>query len=261
MIVSAAILPHCPALIPEIGKESQKELPKSLNMYKEVIKDFKEKEVETIIIVSGQTAPSMNEFWIHNEKELTGDFSLFSYDSQITAKNNLDLRQNIAASAKNYNVRIGKSESIIDFGHSVPLYFLQKEFTDISYLAIHICFESLKNHKILGELISLESLAREEKIGIIISTDLSNKIDRKLSKNYDREAKFWNKKVMKVLEGHLSKIHSLDPFVTEDVGGLYPVRAIAILEGLLAKYFYKQKSSSYEEAFGVGYGSILFEID
>jgi len=260
MIVSAALLPHCPALIPEIGKESQKEIPQTKALYKKMIEEFQEQSIETVIIVSGQTAPSMNEFWIHDEKDLIGDFSLFEYDSQIHVKNNTDLRKNIVAQAKNYNIRIGKTDSMIDFGHAIPLYFLKKAFPEISCLAVHICFESVKNHKNFGELISLETLTRDEKIGIIISTDLSNKVDKKKSQNYDTEAHIWNQQFMKLAGGHLSQIHTLDPFITEDVGGSYPVRSIAILEGLLSKYLYKQKSSCYEEAFGVGYGSILFEI-
>ena len=257
MIVAAAIVPHCPALIPEIGKEMQDHVSKTTLIYKELVALFESKNVEIVIVISGQTVPYIDAFTINTSKKLVGDFSFFEYDSNFEIDNDLKLGKEIVDMSLKNNMKIIGMEATMDYGQAIPLYFLKDKID--SALVMNISMDSPLSHKKLGELVAVITQSINKNIGVLISTDLSNKVSKE-SKEYDREAQKWNYQVLDILNNDISKISGLDPFITEDVGGAYPLRAISVLEGMFSKYLHKSYRSEYEEAFGVGYGTVLYDM-
>lgn len=260
MIVSAFFVPHCPAAIPEIGKEQQFRIPQTIQCYQRILQVFQEKGVQSLLVVSGQTVPFIKEFAIHEGERLEGDFSAFDLNETTTIENNIDMVQRIASLSFRDHIPLRGMTEVLDFGQALPLYFFLKVHLNLPTTAIHISHESMKLHKDFGKVISEASLESEVRIGLIVSSDLSNKVSKTESKEYELEAHTWNKEFLKILQGNLIKLSTLDLFVTEDVAGLYPLRAAKILEGILSKYLYKAKNSFYEEAFGIGYGGVEWEI-
>jgi len=257
MIVAAAVLPHCPALIPEIAKGEQSNIPKTIAKYKELVALFESKDIETIIVVSGQTVPYIDSFTVNTSKKLVGDFSFFDYKDNFGINNDISLGKKMTEMALKNNLKLIGMDTIMDYGQAIPLYFFKDKIK--SALVLNISMDSLITHKMLGELVAVITQDITENIGLIISTDLSNKVSKE-SKEYDKEAQKWNYELLDILNNDISKISRLDPFITDDVAGEYPVRAVSVLEGVFSRYLYKPYSSEYEEAFGVGYGTVLYDL-
>lgn len=259
MIVSAFFVPHCPAAILE-DTSQQSRIPLTMKCYERMVQVFQEKEINSLIVISGQTAPFLQEFSIHDTENLEIDLSLFGHRETTTIENNQEMLQKIASLAVRDTIHLHGMQDTLDFGQGIPLQFCTQAGLNYPTTAIHISHESLTLHKKFGKIIAEASLESESRIGLIVSSDLSNKISKTESQSYDSEAVNWNKLFLKILQGNLMNLKTLDPFITEDVAGVYPIRAAKILEGILSKYLYKAKSSFYEEAFGIGYGGVEWEI-
>ena len=263
MIVSAFFVPHCPAAVLEKNSEEgspQSRIPQVLAYYDQMVRIFREKEVESLIVVSGQTAPYIKEFAIHDSEDLHLNLSLFRNHNSATLENNQEMLQKIASIALREKIHLQGLQEALDFGQAIPLYICLQNNLNLPVTAIHISHESKDIHKAFGKVIAEATLESNSRIGLIISADLSNKISKTESQSYDSEARSWNKEFLRILQGNLVKLNTLDPFITEDVGGLYTFRAAKILEGVLSKYLYKSKNSFYEEAFGIGYGGVEWEV-
>jgi len=263
MLKSAYICPHPPILIPSIGQNNLSEINSTVKAMNNLGSEIKEKEIETIIIISPHSPMQMGFMSIVGTKCLKGDFLQFGDDTSMSFENDIDLGLNIKkiANMRNIPVEIINSGTALDHGAMVPLYFLAKHNPKIKIVLIAFSYLDYQKHFEFGEIIYEAAESIDEKIALVASGDLSHRLTPAAPASYSPRGKEFDELLVRLLEdNNISEILNLDSDLIEDAGEC-GLRSIIILLGALSILEdYQFQKLSYEGPFGVGYLVGKFEF-
>lgn len=260
-IVAAAIVPHPPVLLPSIGRENSKKVEKTRLAFEKLAGIFTNKNIDTFLIISPHGYVQMEAFSMNLSPSYTCNFEEFGdFDTKITWESDIELihktREYLETKAPLQLV----SDSEIDYGAAVPLYFLAKDLPDAKIMPLNYSGLGLKEHFNFGQLFKQIINLSEKRIAIICSGDLSHRVTREAPAGYSPRGKKFDKKLIDLLLAEKTEdIIKLDPTLIEDAGEC-GLRSILILQGILDKIKNTPKLLSYEAPFGVGYLVMNFEI-
>jgi AmmeMemoRadiSam system protein B len=262
MLTFAAITPHPPVLIPTIGKENLKQIKKTAEAMEELENKIFETKPETIIIISphGPILPdafsiNLNPRYQSNLEEF-GDFATKMEFKTDTA---LAYRIKELMEDKNIPLVLG-SESYLDHGAVVPLYFLAKRLDEVAILPISYSLLDFKTHLNFGDYLKEIVLNDEKRIAVIASGDLSHRLTKDAPAGYSVRGKEFDKKLIElIVNKNTAGVLNLDPDLIEESGEC-GLRSFIILLGLLERINYTPEILSYEGPFGVGYLVANFKL-
>jgi len=263
-LVTVALLPHSPLLIPEIGRANYDFLAQTVAAYEQVATALIQNEVETIIIVSPHGQQSDSEFIINVAPEMSPDFRDFGFiPSPTTITGDAILADQIKNALRpDFSVSL-VSRPELDYGSGVPLHLLKKRLPQIKALIISPAENlSLSEQASFGSRLGGVISQRSKKIALIASGDLSHRLKKKSPGGYSpKGAKFDNRLIELLSAGPASQesILSLDLRLAKDAGecGLKP---IAVTLGLLDGIDWKPEILAYQTDFGIGYLSAMFHL-
>jgi len=264
-LVKAAILPHSPLLIPEIGRANHTFLNKTSQAYEQV-KDFlKSLEVDTLVIVSPHGPSASEAYTINVSPEMEINFQDFGFippktnftgDSLLADKIKNDLRNKFAVQLV--------SENVLDYGSAIPVYLLKNEERSFKIITITPPENlDLENNYRFGKELQAIIKASNKNIAVISSSDLSHRLKKNSPGGYSpKGAKFDNKLIEYLNDPETAALNILkiDNKLINEAGecGLKP---IMLLLGLLENTVTEAKTLAYQTDFGVGYLSLDFKID
>ena len=258
MIKFAAICPHPPIIIPEIGKgeiyraqatvEAMRKLKVSLGRIK---------DIEKIFLISPHLPSIWDSFILFYpyEEELKGNFGDFGApEVEFTYQGDRE-------DAQNFKAKLGPMFSLLtttirslDHGTLVPLYYLTGPGKHkITLLPLSFCSLNLREHYKFGK--SLGEILKKDKKNwaLIASGDLSHRLSPDAPAGYHPRGEEFDRTLVKLLEKkEVEKILKLEPELIEAAGEC-GLRSIVILLGILSHFQWKPKIYSYEGPFGVGY--------
>ncbi|MGB9678419.1 MAG: AmmeMemoRadiSam system protein A [Thermoanaerobacteraceae bacterium] len=270
-LLSCYLMPHPPIIISEIGKGEEKKIQKTIDSMEIVAKDIKNKQPETIILITPhgyvfEDAVSINMF-----QELKGDMGNFGA-KQIEFKfnNDLDLVRKIVEESDKRNIpivlvedqlikRYGFSKKL-DHGTLVPLNFVTKEYKNFKLVQISYGFLSFEELYEFGIALN-EALRKSDKKAVIIASgDLSHKLTPDSPNGYTPLGEIFDKKLLDLISNmQVKEIIGMDKNLIEQAAEC-GFRSLCILLGALDGYEVKSEVLSHEGPFGVGYGVCKFEI-
>ena len=97
----AAISPHPPIIIPEIGQSELAKVEQTVRAMKKLSQRFLEAEIETLLVISPHMLIYPDRFSIAGMKKLFGTFASFNAPDLIMEfENNLELAQKIGNSSR-----------------------------------------------------------------------------------------------------------------------------------------------------------------
>lgn len=263
MLKSAYICPHPPLLIPSIGQNNLSEISLTVEAMDYLSDEIKEKEIETIVIISPHSPMQMGFMSVIGTKHLEGNFLQFGDDTSMAFENDIDLGLNIKkiADTRNIPVEIINGGAALDHGAMVPLYFLTKHNPNIKIVLIAFSYLDYQKHFEFGEVIYEAIESMDKKIALVASGDLSHRLTPNAPAGYSPRGKEFDELLIKLLENNnVSEILSLDSDLIEEAGEC-GLRSIIILLGALEILEnYKFEKLSYEGPFGVGYLVGKFKI-
>jgi aromatic ring-opening dioxygenase LigB subunit len=76
-ILLAAVVPHPPVILPEIGKGQEREIRRTTEAYREVAKRIRQLNPETLVILSPHATSYADYFHISPGRKARGDFRRF----------------------------------------------------------------------------------------------------------------------------------------------------------------------------------------
>jgi len=266
-LVFAAISPHPPIIIKEIGGAETKKVKKTITAIQRLATFLAEKEPETLIVISPHGLVYPDRMNICGMENLAGDFGQFGApDVTFKFKNNLELAQKISESGQKENIKTllyenGEKTFELDHGTLVPLYFLTQKLTrPIKILPIAYSFMDFKTHFHFGEILSSILQPLNSNVGIIASGDLSHRLLPQSYSGYTPAGKkFDTELITAIKEKDIDKILQFDLEFIEEAGEC-GLRSILILLGAINDLQYKSEVLSYEGPFGVGYLVANFQI-
>jgi len=259
-LVFAAISPHPPLLIPEVGGEDIQKVSKTVLGMRKLANVFREAEVETLIVISPHTLVYPDRFNVCGMKKVFGSFAPFGApDIMMEFSNDIDLAREIDTQANHQDIKTllydNNGEFFeLDHGIMVPLYYLTSQ-QESALKVVPLAYSYLDRSKhfsfgqIIGEVIKKNPL----RIGVVASGDLSHRLIKGAPAGYSEAGKDFDKALVDdIAHQNTKNILYYDEDFVEDAGEC-GYRSILILLGILDGMESKSEVLSYEGPFGVGY--------
>jgi MEMO1 family protein len=256
-----ALVPHSPLLIEDIAKENYPVFSPTLNAYNKIKEKIKDEKIEIIIIISSHGPLLINSFALGvalEYKTSLAEFGCFMEKKSFKCPINFS-RDLLHFLYKNYPLKTINYQSL-DYASSIPLELLLDTESKVQVVPI-LCSDNLdlKNHWQFGQAIGQFLETREEKVAIIASGDLSHKISKSSPAGYSPKGQKFDNRIIDYLNKNSSVIDNilkLEPEYIEEVEES-ALKPLSLMLGI-NKANYQAEKLAYQNDFGVGYLSFLF---
>ncbi len=265
MITYAALTPHPPIIIPEIGKERSREADKTIGGMQAVAQRLNLSSPDTVIFLTPHGNVFADCITCLIEPELEGNMGSFGHPELSTRHaNDLELLKELGIRAEANNIKLlGINRKIamryalnpdIDHGIMVPLYYLEQAgMGDKPILALSVGDLDNMELYLLGKLIQEAADNIGKKVAVLASGDMSHCLKDEGPYAYHPDGPRFDLMIKDLLaradiQGVLN--------VPEDLrrnAGECGYRSIVIMLGVLDGYNIRSEVFSYEGPFGVGY--------
>ena len=263
-IVFACISPHPPVLVPEVGRGREAETARTIGALRQVADELGQQHPETVIVISPHGPLQPRAMGISTAPRAVGSFLQwgaptvsFSFDSDEEA---VALLEEEASAAGLPLVAFEDWGLNLDWGCTVPLYFLRPGMRGARLVPVAISFLSPQAHYVLGKAVggALSRLGR--RAAIICSADLSHALLPGAPNGYDPAGRQFDERYRQAIENwDVESILGIDEgfrhHAAEDA-----VPQTSLLMGALSDLQVRPRVISYEGPFGVGYLVAAIEV-
>lgn len=263
----AAISPHAPILIPEIGKDDQVKVSSTTLALRKLAHIFGEAEIETLIVISPHGLIYPDRFNVCAMEKMFGTFAEFGEPNlTFNYSNDLELVDEIAQATTKENIPVvgydNRGEFFeMDHGIMVPLYYLQRE-KEMGLKILPIAYSGLSRaeHFAFGQTLGSVAKKYAGRVGILASGDLSHRLISGAPESNPEAGQDFDEQIISDLEKHnVQDILLYENEFIEDAGEC-GYRSILILLGALDQMNVTPQKLSYEGPFGVGYTVTNYEV-
>lgn len=262
-LVFAGISPHPPLLIPTIGRG---DIAKKIHRTKESLDQMEEDlyltHPDTLLIISPHASLFANAFTLNFCPEYETDLREFGdIATKINYQGDHHLASYIYDTCKREHVPLGTiSEKFIDYGSTIPLYFLTRHLPDIKIVIVGFSELTRKEHFDFGYLIKEQIMKTNRRIAVIASGDMSHALSNDSPAPFSASGKWFDTNLQELLTtGNSAGILKMDEKFVNDAS-VCGYRSLLILLGILRGVKYTYKLYSYEAPFGVGYLTANFVL-
>ncbi|HKR61967.1 MAG TPA: AmmeMemoRadiSam system protein A [Pyrinomonadaceae bacterium] len=254
-LVFSAIAPHPPIMVPEVGRDAISEVRQSIAAMEELTKRIISNNAETVILISPHAPLEPYAFVAYQDKELHGDFANFrAPDAQLSAPLDQELLSAIAerSNEETYTV-VGISQTKLDHGSAVPLYFLLRNGWRGRVVALGYSFLSNEDHLRFGSCIGKAIRDVGRPVALVASGDLSHRLKPDAPAGYNPTAYIFDDEVVDALRSNNpDRIVKINQNLRE-LAGECGYRSMLIAVGATKELPLACEVLSYEAPFGVGY--------
>jgi AmmeMemoRadiSam system protein A/AmmeMemoRadiSam system protein B len=254
-LVFSGIAPHPPIMVPEVGRESIRDVLDSIDAMAELARRVIDSGAETVVLISPHAPLEADSFVAYNAPEVVGDFSRFNAPSTyFTAQVDEELLDAIrdVAAASEYEVSMLRGEDL-DHGVAVPLYFLLRHGWGGKVVALGYSYLSNDDHVRFGSCIkqAVDQLGR--RVAFIASGDLSHRLKPSAPAGYNPDAHIFDEQVVAALRANApQQITEIDHNLRR-LAGECGYRSMLVAIGAGSELPVSCEVLSYEAPFGVGY--------
>ena len=254
-LVFSGIAPHPPIMVPEVGRESIRDVVDSIDAMAELARRVIDAGAETVVLISPHAPLEADSFVAYNGPEVVADFSRFNApDTYFTAPVDEELLAAIkeTASARQYDVTMLAGEDL-DHGTAVPLYFLFRNGWEGKVVTLGYSYLSSEDHLRFGACIkqAVDQIGR--RVAFIASGDLSHRLKPSAPAGYNPEAHNFDEQVVAALRANEpQQITAIDHNLRR-LAGECGYRSMLVAIGASAELPLSCEVLSYEAPFGVGY--------
>ncbi len=261
-VAAAYMVPHPPMIIPQVGRGSENQIRKTIGAYEAVAAEIAEIRPETIIVISPHTVLYADYFHISPGEQAAGDFGKFrAPEVRFRKKYDTELVETICAAARKKNFpagTLGERDRQLDHGTMVPLYFVDRKYTDYRLVRIGLSGLSLPEHYAFGMLLRQAAEQTGRRTVVIASGDLSHKLQEYGPYGFAPEGPEYDRRIMdaagRAAFGEMLEFEESFCDKAAECGH----RSFVIMAGMLDGLNAEAKVYSHEDVTGVGYGICSF---
>lgn len=267
MLCGAAMLPHPPIGVPEIGGEEIHKMQATEDGYQQAAAFASSCRPDTFIVLSPHAVMYRDYFNISSGSSDDGDFRRFRarqvsfhvpYDTAFTDSLQKILNAHDFPAGTEYDRGHDLTE---DHGTMVPLYFLYKAAgRSVPVVRIGLSGLSLASHYQFGMYLKEAIEASPKRYFVVASGDLSHCQKEDGPYGFHPEGPEYDERIMKTMgSARFEELLHYDPAFLEasmECGH----RSFTILSGILDRTDVTPHVLSHEAPFGVGYGIVTYEI-
>lgn len=263
-ILAAAVVPHPPILLPEVGRGEEKKIQKSTAAYQTVMRRIAALKPDTVIVTSPHSILYRDYFHISPGQSAQGDMGMFrAYGVRISTEYDTEFVDMLSQIARQENLpagTMGEQSRTLDHGTMIPLYFLNQVYTTYRTVRIGLSGLSPLEHYRLGQCIAKTANALNRRAVLIASGDLSHKLREDGPYGFAPEGPEFDKQITEALAaGDFLSLLRVSPEFAEAAAEC-GLRSFQIMAGALDGKAVTHELLSYEGPFGVGYGVGLFTV-
>ncbi|SFA69873.1 uncharacterized protein, PH0010 family/AmmeMemoRadiSam system protein A/AmmeMemoRadiSam system protein B [Acetitomaculum ruminis DSM 5522] len=263
-ILGGIMVPHPPLIIPEVGKGGEKQIEKTRKAYEEASKFIAELEPETIVLISPHSVMYADYLHISPGYEAKGNLSAFGAGQvKFSVRYDSEFSNRLCELAEDFYIPagyLGEKDKNLDHGSMVPLYFIQKQYSNFEMVRIGISGISLEEQYQFGSLIKRASKELNKKVAIVASGDLSHKLKHDGPYGFDEAGPVYDEKIMNVMgRAAFEELLEFDPVLLEKSAECGH-RSFVIMAGAFDKLSIDTTVYSHEDVTGVGYGVCSFRV-
>lgn len=261
-LVAAYMMPHPPIAVHEIGRGDEAMIQDTLDAFHTAAEDIAALAPETIIITSPHAVMYRDYFHISPGPGAEGDFRRFrAGEVRISVRYDEELVSALCGEAKKKRFPagcLGESDSKLDHGTMVPLYFINKCFRKYKIIRIGLSGLSLEKHWELGRLIRRAVDKTGRRCVFLASGDLAHCQKEDGPYGYRAAGPAYDKRLMEVMEkGDFEALKGFDERLLEDCMECGH-RSFTIMGGAFEGVKMESRMLSHEATFGVGYGICMY---
>ncbi|MCR4792245.1 MAG: AmmeMemoRadiSam system protein B [Lachnospiraceae bacterium] len=261
-ITAGYMVPHPPIAVKEIGRGEELKITDTLVSFDEVAKDIASVKPDTIILTSPHSVMYGDYFHISPGKKATGDFGRFGAGSvKFCADYDEELALQIAKECDKEGIpagTLGEKDPALDHGTTVPLYFINKRYTDYKLVRIGLSGLDLNTHYEFGEAIRKAVDRTGRKCVFVASGDLSHCQKEDGPYGFSPEGPVYDEKIMSVMgAADFGALTSFDENLL-DKAMECGHRSFTIMGGAFDGVNLDTRELSHEATFGVGYGFCIY---
>ena len=264
MIVCAAMVPHPPIAVSEVGNGEEEKMRITLDGYKAVSEFIASFRPDTIVLSSPHAILYRDYFQVSSGNHGYGDLGQFQarqvsfdipYDEEFTASLNADLTADGFPGGTDYD-----REQLLDHGTMVPLYFLRQALPSFKLVRIGLSGLPLRKHYELGMHIAETAEKLNRRVAYIASGDLAHNQKEDGPYGYSKEGPEYDARIMKDMgNADFLQLFHYDPVFLEKAMECGH-RSFVMMAGALDRRNVEAEAVSHEAPFGVGYGIIKFTV-
>ena len=264
-ILKAAMVPHPPLIIPEVGRGEEKKIQPTIDAYAAAARSIADADPDTIVITSPHSVMYSDYFHISPGKAASGSFADFraegvrisvNYDDEF-----VDTLCGICASNGFPAGTEGERDARLDHATMIPLWFLQRAYGEKplpQIVRIGLSGLPLTDHYRLGMFIREAAEKLSRRVCVVASGDLSHQLKSDGPYGFNKNGPVYDERIMRVMgEGDLGQLMDFSEEFCDSAGECGH-RSFTIMAGCFDGYAVEAKKLSYEGPFGVGYGVCVF---
>lgn len=261
-ILRAYTLPHPPLAVPSVGRGKESLIEKTLSALDEVSKEIAELKPETIIFITPHSVLYSDYFHISPGETAKGNFERFGAPGEVVVtKYDEELAYTIEGLAEADSVYAGpqgERDKNLDHGTMVPMWYINKNYSDYSSLRISQSGMPPAEHYRFGQVITKAINQLNRKTVIIASSDLSHKLQSDGPYGYAPEGPKFDALISDCLSsGDFLSLFKIPDELRRGAGEC-GYNSLTILAGCFDRQNVDASLLSYEGPFGVGYAVARF---
>jgi AmmeMemoRadiSam system protein A len=256
-IVFGCISPHPPILVHEVGMGREQATQNTIDALEEVARRLAQRQPETAILISPHGPLRRDAFGILTAPACSGTFAewgapqlAFAFENDLDAVELIRAEAGAAGLPLEPILRWGEG---LDWGCTVPLYYLRSGLGDARLVPMTVSFLSPRQHFALGQAVGRAVQRLDRRVAIIASADLSHALTESAPHGYDPAGPVFDERLRKAVAGW-----DVDAVLGMEEGFRYraaedAVPSVSFLMGALDGLGVQPEVLSYEGPFGVGY--------
>ncbi|NPV71820.1 MAG: AmmeMemoRadiSam system protein A [Firmicutes bacterium] len=262
-IVIAALSPHPPIIVPEVGGTGLEDARATVRGMEELSRRIVAAKPDALILVTPHGPVLRDALVVSMAPSFRGDLSRFEAPGvKVELDNDVALAREIVNECSKRGIPAVDLDSSgsLDHGSVVPLYFINGAGLRCPIVSITMAMLDRGDLFEFGRCVGAAARNLGRRAALVASGDLSHRLVPGAPAGYSPSGKKFDELVVKALEeGDTRAILDLDEDLAGDAGecGLRPV---VIMLGALDGLEYRPEVISYEGPFGVGYATAVFEM-
>jgi len=259
-LVFAAVAPHSPLLVPNIGKENTAQFAATLNAAEKLSAALDASEVEIIIVLNAKGPAFEKTFGINVSPRFKANLELFG-DLVTKWEHNGggELCGRLREELETEFPVILVTDAGLDYASSIALSLCssnpQRRIIPITVGAGIDAEDALRFGKALGRTLAHEP----EKIAVVAAADLSHRATKKSPLGYSAKGKKFDQKVIEALKNS-SHAELLEASTVSEAAACEDTEVLATLLGVLFDTGVEPIALSYEAPFGVGHLVLQYDL-
>lgn len=257
-LLMAALAPHPPLLIPDIGKGRLGLIGATQRAMVELGRRLAALEPERLVLITPHGPVDSEAVTLTVGPTAFGSFERFGCGLALEVEIDLALTRRLARGIQEAGLPVRCQLAELDHGLMVPLYYLQQAGLNLPTVLLSVSESSPRHHYRVGQAVSAALEKAGHHVALVASGDLSHRLRDDGPYGFDEMGPLFDRCVVGNLE-------TFDPEALLEIpdsvvrrAGVCGLRPLATVLGALPRET-RSRLLSYEGPFGVGYAVAGFE--